>query len=95
MYANVNESPNKTTVFLKNIFDTPPVSRSQARCVCNRLDKFKEVILDFDTPDWIGQGIAHQIFVVYKREHPEIVITPINMNDAVSKMYEHVMYNAE
>jgi len=58
--------------------------------VCNRLDKFCEVILDFDGMDWMGQGFAHQVFVVFQNEHPDIKLIPQNMSPAVKKMYDHV-----
>ena len=76
---------------LKNIFDADPVSRSQARRVCNRLDKFTEVELDFDSVNWMGQGFAHQIFVVFQNEHPEIRLIPVNMGKDVEAMYRHVV----
>lgn len=59
--------------------------------VCNRLEKFEEAILDFDGIEWIGQGFAHQIFVVFKNAHPNISIVPINMSDSVESMYNHVV----
>lgn len=95
LYSNVEGGFSKTTIPLKNIFDTSPVSRSQARRVCNRLDKFEEVILDFDSLDWMGQGFAHQIFVIFSKEHPEIKLIPINMNEAITKMYNHVIYESK
>ena len=75
---------------MKNIFDSSPVSRSQAKRVCNRLEKFKEVVLDFEGVQWMGQGIAHQLFVVFANDHPDIQLTPINMNEDVTKMQMHV-----
>ncbi len=89
-YATVDEGFTKTHIPLKNIFDAAPVSRSQAKRVCYRLNKFTEVVLDFDGITWIGQGFAHQLFVVYPRLHPETKLTPVNMNEAVSNMYFHV-----
>lgn len=91
MYSNVDGGFTRTRIPLKNIFDSSPVSRSQAKRVCNRLEKFQEVILDFDGLDWMGQGFAHQIFVVFKREHPEISILTEHMNASVEKMYCHVI----
>lgn len=90
LYANVDGGFTKTRLHLKNMFDTSPVSRSQAKRVCNRLESFEEVILDFDGLEWMGQGFAHQIFVVFQNNHPNLVLTPINMNDAITKMYQHV-----
>jgi len=89
-YANIDGGFNKTRIPLKNIFDSSPVSRSQAKRVCNRLEKFIEVIVDFDNIDWMGQGFAHQLFVVFQNNHKEIKITPVNMNNDVARMYAHV-----
>ena len=33
--------------------------------------------------------------VMFRGEHPNISILPINMNESVTKMYNHVMYDAE
>ncbi|MBO5452962.1 MAG: DUF4325 domain-containing protein [Clostridia bacterium] len=89
-YSDEDSRFVKTKIPLKNIFESSPVSRSQARRVCNKLTNFEEVILDFDQLEWMGQGFAHQIFVVFKNEHPDIKLTPVNMNEAVRKMYNHV-----
>ena len=93
LYANIDGGFIKTKIPLKNIFDTSPVSRSQAKRVCNRLEKFREIVIDFDGIQWMGQGFAHQIFVIFSREHPDIQLIPINMNEDVTKMYVHVMDN--
>ena len=53
--------------------------------------KIKEVVLVFDGIQWIGQGFAHHIFVVFAKEHPDIHLIPINMNEDVTKMYVHVL----
>ena len=92
VYANVEGSFVKTVIPLKNIFDSAPVSRSQAKRVCNRLERFKEVIVDFAEIGWMGQGFAHQLFVVFANSHPDILLTPINMNEDVTKMYNHVRH---
>lgn len=81
----------KTKISLKNIFGTSPVSRSQAKRVSNRLDSFEEVIVDFTDVAWMGQGFAHQLFVVFAKNHPDISIIPVNMNEDVTKMYNHVI----
>ena len=91
MYADVDGGFTKTRIPLKNMFDESPVSRSQAKRVCKRLDQFREVIVDFSEIEWMGQRFAHQMFVVFARSHPEINIVPVNMNETVSKMYQHVL----
>jgi hypothetical protein len=62
------------------------VSRSQAKRVLSRFDRFKEVILDFKGVKDIGQAFADEIFRVYKHEHPEVELLWINANKEVRKM---------
>ena len=90
-YSDSDGSFSTTKIPLKNIFDAAPVSRSQAKRVCNRLEQFTEAILDFDGIEWMGQGFAHQIFVVFQNNHPEIALVPQNMSDSVKSMYDHVI----
>ena len=90
-YANDDGAFFKTKIPLKNIFDSAPVSRSQAKRICERLEKFEEVILDFEGIVWMGQGFAHQLFVVYQKAHPNVKLSPINMSDGVENMYRHVI----
>ena len=94
MYSNDEGNFTKTKIPLKNIFDTSPVSRSQAKRVCNHLDKFREVVFDFEGLEWMGQGFAHQIFVVFANANPDISLMAVNMNEAVTKMYNHVKSSA-
>ena len=91
LYSDVDGGFTTTRIPLKNIFESAPVSRSQAKRVCNRLDSFEEVILDFDGISWMGQGFAHQMFVVYKNAHANVTIKPVNMSESVENMYNHVM----
>lgn len=90
-FSNEDGSFTTTRIPLKNIFDSAPVSRSQAKRICNRLESFEEVILDFEDVSWMGQGFAHQIFVVYQNLHPTISIKPIHMSPDVESMYLHVI----
>ena len=90
-YSDVDGGFTTTRIPLKNIFDTVPVSRSQAKRVCNRLESFQEVILDFEGIEWMGQGFAHQIFSVFQNAHPQIALVVQNMNDSVKSMYDHVL----
>lgn len=89
-YAQVDGGFQTTMIPLKNMFDSAPVSRSQAKRLCQRLDKFSEVILDFDGLNWMGQGFAHQVFVVFQNLHPEIDLKPLHMSKGVEQMYLHV-----
>lgn len=66
------------------------ISRSQARRIISNLEKFRSIILDFDKVPGVGQAFADEIFRVFQKKHPEIKITPINMNEAVQFMVERV-----
>lgn len=62
------------------------VSRSSAKRVLARFNRFKEVWLDFQGVDKIGQAFADEIFRVYAKAHPEISFTVTNANPNVEKM---------
>ena len=91
MFSNPDGSFAKTHIPIKNIYETYPVSRSQAKRLCNRFEKFQEVILDFKGIEEIGQGFAHEIFVVFQKKHPDTNIVAQNANDEVIKMINHVI----
>ena len=67
---------------------TPYISRSQARRMLSGLEKFRSVILDFGRVPTIGQAFADEVFRVFQRQHPDVVIKPSNMNEAVKFMVE-------
>lgn len=67
------------------------VSRSQAKRLLIRIDKFETVILDFAGVPAIGQGFADEIFRVFARQHPQIRLFPINTNEAVSNMISRAL----
>jgi anti-sigma regulatory factor (Ser/Thr protein kinase)/biotin operon repressor len=67
------------------------VSRSQAKRLLARLDKFKEVYLDFKDVPVIGQAFADEIFRVFKNEHPGIRVIPVNENPEVAMMIQRAL----
>ena len=66
------------------------LSRSQARRVLARFERFAEVLLDFQNVEQIGQAFADEIFRVFHREHPEIRITWVNASLDVERMIRRV-----
>jgi hypothetical protein len=62
------------------------VSRSQAKRVANRFERFKRVELDFSGIHDIGQAFADELFRVFANAHPDIIITPLNTEPAVAGM---------
>jgi hypothetical protein len=66
--------------------DDTLVSRSQAKRMLTRIDRFTKVIFDFDNVDSIGHSFADEIFRVFANRHPEIGISVINAKAKVRKM---------
>jgi hypothetical protein len=63
-----------------------PVSRSEAKRVLARFEGFKEVRLDFDGIDSIGQAFADEVFRVFRLAHPEIEVVAVRASKAVEQM---------
>lgn len=80
----------KTDIPLRNFFETYPVSRSQAKRLCSRMEDFKEITLDFQEINNIGQGFAHELYCVFHNKYPNIVINSINCCEKVMAMIKHV-----
>ena len=70
------------------------LSRSQARRLLARVDRFKEVLLDFKGVKTIGQAFADEVFRVFHNEHPEIEIIPINTTLEIKRMIRRVVSGA-
>ena len=61
------------------------ISRSQAKRLLTRFERFKVVILDFKGVDAIGQAFADEIFRVFSSVHPEVSIVSVNATSEVKK----------
>lgn len=62
------------------------VSRSQAKRLLARIDRFKIVIFDFDGIDQIGQAFADEVFRVFQNRNPDIRIHFIKTSPNVENM---------
>ncbi|MBF8259201.1 MAG: ArsR family transcriptional regulator [Actinobacteria bacterium] len=62
------------------------ISRSQAKRLLVRFERFKVVILDFKGVDTIGQAFADEIFRVFSSEHPDVRLIPVNATSEVKKI---------
>jgi anti-sigma regulatory factor (Ser/Thr protein kinase) len=62
------------------------ISRSEAKRVTERFAEFRNVVLDFSGVDIVGQGFCDQVFRIFAREHPQVTLEPVGMNDAVAFM---------
>jgi len=62
------------------------VSRSQAKRLLVRFERFREITLDFKGVSTIGQAFADEVFRVFAHEHPTVHLLPVNTSDQVRKM---------
>ncbi|SEH07615.1 STAS-like domain-containing protein [Candidatus Venteria ishoeyi] len=69
------------------------VSRSQAKRLLARVERFSNVIFDFSDVAFIGQAFADEIFRVYATKHPYIVLLPVEMNSSVKMMVNRAIAN--
>jgi DNA-binding Lrp family transcriptional regulator len=66
--------------------DDDLVSRSQAKRLLTRIDRFKVVVFDFIGVASIGQAFADEVFRVFANDHPNIEIVAANTGPDVKKM---------
>jgi len=67
------------------------MSRSQAKRLLVRIEKFQYVVFDFDGVNTIGQAFADEIFRVYAYEHQNTFLLPVNMNAEVASMVNRAL----
>jgi anti-sigma regulatory factor (Ser/Thr protein kinase) len=79
---------SKTVVPVKMAEQSPNdlISRSQAKRLLLRIDRFRTAVLDFQSVNQIGQSFADEIFRVFARSHPSIDVQFINANEEVHNM---------
>ncbi len=66
------------------------ISRSQAKRLITRFERFTEIGLDFDGVTQIGQAFADQIFRVFQNKYPHVHLYVINTIDDVANMIKRV-----
>ncbi|MFK2932356.1 STAS-like domain-containing protein [Dyella agri] len=73
-------------VRLAKVGDENLVSRSQAKRLMQRVERFRTVVLDFDAVTSIGQAFADEVFRVFAHDHPDVVLVPMHAVPAVQQM---------
>ena len=98
VYSQFTDAPedydfSRTVVPMKlaRFGDEQLVSRSQAKRLIARFDRFRTVILDFAEVQEIGQAFADELFRVYANSHPEVELVPKNMTEQVNQMWLRVV----
>lgn len=64
------------------------ISRSQAKRLLARVEKFSYVIFDYEGVDAIGQAFADEIYRVFAIQHPEIKLTSMNTTQEITQMIQ-------
>ncbi len=62
------------------------VSRSQAKRVLARFEKFSEVMVDFRGVEFVSQAFADEIFRVFKLSHPQVKIAYTNASQQIKRV---------
>ncbi|MDO8812511.1 MAG: DUF4325 domain-containing protein [Gallionella sp.] len=70
------------------------VSRSQAKRLTMRFERFQTVVLDFTGVEEIGQAFADEVFRVFQQAHPGTRLMPINLTPRVGNMVKRAMGGA-
>lgn len=65
-----------------------PMSRGEARALATAFPDAGGVELDFAGIERIGPSFADELFRVFANAHPNLVLAPVNMTDAVSTMVQ-------
>lgn len=93
VYAQYSSGPDDYTfaktvvpVRLAKVGDENLVSRSQAKRLMLRVERFRSVVLDFEGVATIGQAFADEIYRVFANEHPEIELQSIHASPEVQQM---------
>ena len=71
------------------------VSRSQAKRLLARIDRFRTVLFDFQGVDTIGIAFADEVFRVFALKHPDIELIPIKANSAVRRVVHRAQSKLE
>lgn len=91
MFAPMGEGFIKTRIPLAEVCPfAEPIARSQARRLLFRLEQFKQIELDFEGVEFMGQGFADEVFRVFQNKNPELELIPIHANPTVLGMIKHV-----
>lgn len=64
------------------------LSRSEAKRLLHGLERFREIVLDFQGVAGVGQAFADEVFRVWAHSHPSSVLSPVAMNDDVRYFVE-------
>ena len=90
-FSDCDDGFFKTHIPIAHMFPNgAPVSRSEARRLCHMISQFKEVVLDFQNVEEVGQAFVHELFVVWQNSSPAVKLEVINANESIQWMIKRV-----
>ena len=90
-FSSVDEGFYRTQIPMLHMYPSGfPVSRSEARRLGSLIGQFREATLDFTGVRELGQAFAHELFIVWKKDHPEFILNIENASDDVLSMIRRV-----
>ena len=93
-FSSVDEGFIKTHIPIAHIFPgLGPISRSEGRRLGEIIRDFKEIDLDFEGVEEVGQAFVHELFVVWQRNNPEIKLNVLSASDDVDFMIRRGINN--
>ena len=76
----------KTRIRLRALGGDSFISRDEAKRVTDQLERFEEVILDFDGVTEVGRAFVDELFRVWASRHRETRLIPVSMSPPVERM---------
>jgi hypothetical protein len=71
------------------------ISRSQAKRLLARIERFKIVIFDFEGVETIGQAFADEIFRVFSKQHPDVALHYVKACKEVEQMISRAGFKVQ
>jgi anti-sigma regulatory factor (Ser/Thr protein kinase) len=66
------------------------VSRSQAKRLLTRLERFKTVVFDFGNVKSVSRAFADELFRVFANSHPNTTVLTVNDNKSIRQLIDEV-----
>jgi hypothetical protein len=80
----------RTRIPLRALGGASFISRDEAKRVTDGLERFEEVILDFDAVTEVGRAFVDELFRVWESRHPGTRLLPVSMTPLVERMVRSV-----
>lgn len=92
-YSNNDFEFDRNSVRIKLSSEKNLVSRSEAKRLLVGLELYSRIEFDFKKVTSIGQGFADEIFRVFQKAHPQIMLTYTHASSAIAFMIERSRSN--